>query len=215
MSRKIKVNGKTVKTKKKPQKNSSINRKRSLRNRKVSSVVPASVGHIALYNEMGRNIGSLQGKGGFEIYQTLRNYFISIISDPQKMKAYMIDDQHYRLIEKVRFFDPAYLDNMTFSLLLKIKAPEYYNEGIEKIDKYIRPKKRDENFKHLYQECGALLALILVHYEGISRRQAFWIAKQLTKYSESTIEKSYRRMHDLGRDLKEDIPPLLLLIGHW
>ena len=58
--------------------------------------------------------------------------------------------------------------------------------------------------------------MLLQHYEGISHRQSVRVASQLTKYSGSTIEKSYRKKQPLRKNLKGDLPPSLAFTAlYW
>ena len=163
------------------------------------------------------NMGVLLEKNGFEAYQHFRTFFAAMLTEPSKGKLFVSNSFQAGLENSFQLFDQAYIDNFNLSLTLKIKNPEIYEEAIAIIDKYIRPEPRNEGLNYLYQECGGFLALVLHRYEGISARQAIHAAAQLTKYSESTIEKSYRgRMLKVREKLPQEIPPLIALCAlYW
>lgn len=163
------------------------------------------------------NMGVLLEKNGFEAYQHFRAFFAAMLTDPNKGKLFISDSFQSGLENSFQLCDQAYIDNFNLSLTLKIKNPEIYEETIAIIDKYVRPEPRNEGLNYLYQECGGFLALVLHHYEGVSARQAIHAAAQLTKYSESTIEKSYRgRMLKVKDKLPQKIPPLIALCAlYW
>ena len=135
---------------------------------------------LAAFELIETDLGSLEGKEGFEVYQCYRDFFINMISKPEKLQLFATKMSQFDIIDDFQLFDPAYLDNFMLCSIIKIKVPEIYEEEKRKIDKYVRPKKRNEGFNHFYQECGGLLALLLQHYEGISSRQALRAAAQFT-----------------------------------
>ncbi|MBV8549126.1 MAG: hypothetical protein JO126_06695 [Alphaproteobacteria bacterium] len=160
--------------------------------------------------------GGIKNKSGFEAYKCFRDFLVELIGDPKKLGLFHRDQYHFNLLGDFQFVDPAYVDNITLCLSIKMKTPDIYEETKNIIDKYVRPKPQNEGFNHLYQECGGFLALLLQHYEGTSARHALHAARQLTKYSESTIEKSYRRMKPLAERLQNELPPPIVLAAlYW
>ena len=197
----------TVKPKKKP-----LPKKKSLKKNTVAKDTPPTGGSLAVFNYANENFKGYEGKKGFELFQLYRDFFMKMISEPEREIFFQGDMAHYGLTEDFQLFDQAYIDNFMLCALIKIRAPQIYDQTLEIIDKRIRPKKQNEGLNRLYQECAGFLALLLQHYEGISRRQSLWTAAQLTKYSEGTVEKSLIRMNAVRKKLKGDMPPLFVLV---
>lgn len=172
---------------------------------------------VAAFELMESGLGSLEGKKGFEIFQCYRDFFINLVHEPKKLELFSIDNTLYSVFDNFQLFDPAYKDNFISCATIKLKLPELYDDSIKIIDKYVRPKKRNEGLNYLYQECGGLLALLLKEYEGLSIRQALHVGSKFTKYSESTIEKSYRqRVINVREKLSSELPsPLVLIMLYW
>ena len=208
-----------MKTKIKRKTKEKIRQKTRKKSKKNVSVlkVKSSGDSTAAFEFIEKNLESLDGKKGFEIYKCYRDLLINIISEPEKLQLFFTDDSCNGIIDDFQLFDPAYKDNFLLCAMIKVKAPEIYEESVKTIDQYIRPEKRNEGLNHLYQECGGLLALLLQHYEGISRRQAFRAAAKFTKYSVATIEKSYRsRIIAIRKKLNDKLPPpLVLAMLYW
>lgn len=156
-------------------------------------------------------LGNLMDKRGFEVYEAFRDFFVSIFSKPEEARKFLTDEKHYRITSDFQLFDQAYIDNLTACLTVKITAPETYDEMVKIIDKYIRPTKNNEGFNSLYQECSGFLVFLLEHYEGVSGRQALHLSSQLTKFSVSTIKKSYLKMDALADKLDASLPPPMAL----
>ena len=178
--------------------------------------IPPAGSSLDIFNYANENLKGHEGKRGFELFQVYRDFFVRLISEIGKNIPFPRDAAHYGLIDDFQLVDPAYMDNFLLCLVIKLKAPETYDGMLKIIDRRIKPKKQNEGLNSLYQACGGFLALLLQHYEGVSRRQALRAAAQLTGYSESTVEKPLIRMKAMRKKLKDGLPPpVMVAVLYW
>lgn len=169
------------------------------------------------YDIAQKHLGGIMDKKGFAAYQCFRDFFAEILPEPAKARLFLTDESHYRVTGDFQLFDQAYIDNLTLCLTIKIKSPDVYEEMVKIIDRHVKPLPQNAGLNRLYKECAGFLVALLQHYEGVSVRQTLYAAAQFTKYSESTIEKSYRsRMAALTKKLNNELPPPMALAAlYW
>lgn len=157
--------------------------------------------------------GRIEGKTGFELYQTYRDGLLSLLIDKEGgAKKYAGSIFGESDIIQLNLVDQRYIDNFLLCIALKIKAPEDYEELKKIIDRNIKPDKRSEGMAHIYKEMSGALAYFLEVYEGVSARQAYNISAQIFGVSISVPKARHLEQKNRAKLNSKSLPDKYALV---
>lgn len=160
----------------------------------------------------------LEGKEGFELYQTFRDALFHLIFDKNDGGQKFVNPAFNNgELVKLNLVDQKYIDNFVLCMAIRLNAPNDYEELKIVIDKNIIPDKRSQGMAHIYKEMSGALLLFLSIYENISARQADQLVSQLFGLAQNVPHTQYlkqRKNIKLTQDvLPNDYTLALLFFG--
>jgi hypothetical protein len=168
-----------------------------------------------IYKFSQNSFKALEGKQGFELYQTYRDTLFTILFDqPDGAKKYSRSTLDESNIVNLNLVDQKYIDNFILCLALKFNNPDDYDELKNIIDRNIKPNKRSQGWEHIYKEMSGVFVLFLSIYEDVSVRQADQVASQIFNVAENFPKSRYlnqKKKFKLSKDELPDIYTLALL----